>query len=51
MRLHQAPGMAAGIPPSQFDNLFLLLLKKTAVGGTVSRSCELTRMRYGAPTD
>lgn len=40
-------GLATGIPGSQFDNLFQVLLTKTGAGWT----CEVMRLRYGAPAD
>jgi hypothetical protein len=44
-------GLSAGIPLTQFDNLFLVLLKKTMVGQLATWSCEVIRMRYGAVTN
>ncbi|HMT96788.1 MAG TPA: histidine phosphatase family protein [Ferruginibacter sp.] len=39
------------IPDSQFDNLFLIIIQKEKINGTVSSSCKLIRMRYGAITN
>lgn len=42
-----SPFPAAGIPPNQYDNLLLLLVRWNAVGVP---TCELLAMKYGAAT-
>lgn len=41
-----SPFLAAGIPPNQYDNLLLLLVRWNAAG---MPTCELLAMKYGAP--
>ena len=42
-----SPFPAAGIPPNQYDNLLLLLVRWSAAGAP---TCELLAMKYGAAT-
>ena len=39
------------IPSTQFDNLYLIILQKETVNNSVSTSCKLLHMKYGAITN
>lgn len=41
----------AQIPSTQFDNLFLIILQKEKINNSVSSSCKLVQMKYGAVTN
>ena len=41
----------ADIPSTQFDNLFLIILQKEKINNSVSTSCKLIQMKYGAVTN
>lgn len=41
----------AEIPSTQFDNLFLIILQKEKINNSVSTSCKLLQLKYGAVTN
>lgn len=43
--------LTGGLPVSQYDNLFVVLLKKVTAGPVITWKCEVMRMRYGASTN
>ncbi|MEJ7769313.1 MAG: phosphoglycerate mutase family protein [Chitinophagaceae bacterium] len=39
------------IPDTQFDNLFLVIVKRQSVNGVTTSTCETIHMKYGAVTN
>lgn len=39
------------IPDTQFDNLFIIVLQKEKINGSMTTRCRLLHLKYGAKTD